>query len=141
VNTTDILLLVLAVAAAFWPKLGPILGLVKKNDPASSADQMAKIVADILAKLGNNPLPAPTPPPAPPLPPGVSSKLDLQVMIENALRKFIPGPTAPQTFTKALTLGDLLEIESKLRANGRPRTAGLVAAAAADLLVEEPKTP
>lgn len=138
-NTTDILLLVLAAAAAFWPKLGPILGLVKKNDPASSADQMAKIVADILAKLGHGP--APLTPPASPLPLGVSSKLDLQVMIENALRKFIPGPTAPQPFTKALTLGDLLEIESNLRANGRPRTAGLVAAAAADLLVEEPKTP
>lgn len=109
-NTTDILLLVLAAAAAFWPKLGPILGLVKKNDPASSADQMAKIVADIIAKLNQ--------PPAP-----------------------VPDTVFPFVFTRAEVVGRLLAVEADLRANGRPRTAGLVAAAAADLLVEEPKTP
>jgi hypothetical protein len=109
VNTTDILLLVLAVAAAFWPKLGPILGLVKKNEPASSGDLVAKLVQDILAKLDNATIPA--------------------------------GPVLPAAFDRSVVVGRLLVIEADLRANGRPRTAGLVAAAAADLLVEEPKTP
>jgi hypothetical protein len=109
VNTTDILLLVLAVAAAFWPKLGPILGLVKKSDTASSADQMAKIIQDLLAKLNDPVIPA--------------------------------IPALPPAFARAEVVGRLLAVEADLRANGRPRTAGLVAAAAADLLVEEPKTP
>ena len=109
-NTTDILLLVLAAAAAFWPKLGPILGLVKKNDPASSGDLVAKLVQDILAQLKQPPSPMPT-------------------------------PVVPPAFARAEVVGRLLAIEADLRANGRPRTAGLVAAAAADLLVEEPKTP
>jgi len=109
VNNTDILLLVLAVAAAFWPKLGPILGLVKKNEPASSGDLVAKLVQDILAKLDNVKIPA--------------------------------GPALPSAFDRSVVVGRLLVIEADLRANGRPRTAGLVAAAAADLLVEEPKTP
>ena len=108
-NTTDILLLVLAVAAAFWPKLGPILGLVKKNEPASSGDLVAKLVQDILAKLDNATISA--------------------------------GPVLPAAFDRSVVVGRLLVIEADLRANGRPRTAGLVAAAAADLLVEEPKTP
>jgi hypothetical protein len=109
VTTTDILLLVLAVAAAFWPKLGPILGLAKKNEPASSGDLVAKLVQDILAKLDS------VGPPA--------------------------RPALPAAFDRSLVVGRLLAIEADLRANGRPRTAGLVAAAAADLLLEEPKTP
>lgn len=141
-NTTDILLLVLAAAAAFWPKLGPILGLVKKADPAVNTDQVTKIVSDILAKLGHHPAPAPVPGGGPAVP-----VADMASIIQDILAKLNPPPApAPDTvfpfvFTRAEVVGRLLAVEADLRANGRPRTAGLVAAAAADLLVEEPKTP
>jgi hypothetical protein len=136
VTTTDILLLVLAVAAAFWPKLGPLLGLVQKVDPLKPND-IQKIVADILAKLH------PTPPPAPgPVAPAVPAN-DLASIVQDILNKLGhpvgPAAPAPLGYSKTAVLGDLLDIETALRANGRPRTAGLVAAAAADLLVEEPK--
>lgn len=140
-NTTDILLLVLAVAAACWPKLGPILGLVKKADPAVNTDQVTKIVSDILAKLGHHPAPAPVPGGGPAVP-----VADMASIIQDILAKLndpvIPAiPALPPAFARAEVVGRLLAIEADLRANARPRTAGLVAAAAADLLVEEPKTP
>ena len=139
-NTTDILLLVLAAAAAFWPQLGPILGLVKKADPAMNTDQVTKVVSDILAKLGHHPPPAPVPGGGPVVP-----VADMASIVQDILAKLVNLPGIPSVtpiaFARAEVVGRLLAIEADLRANGRPRTAGLVAAAAADLLVEEPRTP
>jgi mono/diheme cytochrome c family protein len=70
---------------------------------------------------------------------GQKAPEDILAKLDNV--KIPAGPALPAAFDRSLVVGRLLAIEADLRANGRPRTAGLVAAAAADRLVEVPKTP